>query len=205
MYGKMMVLGSIFALGLYFVTHHSNLKNKDGFTGRRCPNVLVQEGSKINLFNTNLAEIPGVNPIQFQNLNEYVDFMRWQRSQGIRCPVLYLQQAYDAQNNPVYKARPDPDNMNAGAPDFNVETEESQENTEVPNTELETKLYDATRDDPPYNTNSFPAYDPENQYIGIETPLDKLFNESDDKLSANAMDTSWGGREYSKSLFKRSK
>ena len=125
MYGKLFVLATIFALGLYFITHHSNLKQKDGFTSHRCPNVLIQEGSKINLFNTNIAEVPGVNPIQFENLNEYVDFMRWQRSQGIRCPVLYLQQAYDVQNNPVYKARPDPDNMNAGAPDFNVNSEEA--------------------------------------------------------------------------------
>ena len=107
MYGKLFVLATIFALGLYFITHHSNRKQKDGFTSHRCPNVLIQEGSKINLFNTNLAEVPGVNPIQFENLKEYVDFMRWQRSQGIRCPELYLQQAYDVQNNPVYKARPD--------------------------------------------------------------------------------------------------
>jgi hypothetical protein len=190
MYGKLFVLATIFALGLYFITHHSNLKQKDGFTSHRCPNVLIQEGSKINLFNTNLAEVPGVNPIQFENLNEYVDFMRWQRSQGIRCPVLYLQQAYDVQNNPVYKARPDPDNMNAGAPDFNVNSEEAN------------KLLDATRDDPPYNTNSFPAYDPDNQYIGIDTPLDKMFNASDGEVSVNAMDTTWGGEDYANNLFK---
>ena len=142
---------------------------------------------KINLFNTNLRKFR-VQSHPVCNLNEYVDFRRWQRSQGIRC-LCSLQQA-DVQNNPVYKARPDPDNMNAGAPDFNVNSEEAN------------KLLDATRDDPPYNTNSFPAYDPDNQYIGIDTPLDKMFNASDGEVSVNAMDTTWGGEDYANNLFK---
>lgn len=194
MYGRIMIIVSIFVLGLYYVTKEPNLIEKEGFIGQRCPNVLVQEGSRLNLFNTRIAEIPGVNPIQFDNLNEYVDFTRWQRSQGIRCPVLYLQQSYDAQNSPVYKARPDPENTHAGAPDFNVKTGESG---------VTTKLLDATRDDPPYNTNSFPAYDPDNQDIGIETPLDKMFNSSDGGVSVNAMDTTWGGRDYANSFFNK--
>jgi hypothetical protein len=195
MYGKVMIIASIFVLGLYFVT--TPPKQIDGFNGTRCPNVLIQEGSKLKLLNTRIAEIPGVNPIQFDNLNEYVDFTRWQRSQGIRCPVLYLQQSFDAQNTPVYKARPDPENTHAGAQDFNVVTGESVESGGGD----ATKLLDATRDDPPYNTNSFPSYDPDNQNIGIDTPLDKMFNSSEGGLSVNAMDTTWGGRDYANSVF----
>jgi len=191
MYGRIMIIASIFALGLYCFTKQPN--DKEGFGAMRCPDVLIQEGSKLSLFNSRIAKIPGVNPIQFDNLNEYVDFTRWQRSQGIRCPVLYLQQAYDVQNNPVYKARPDPENTHAGAPDFNIQTGETGEMT---------KLLDATRDDPPYNMNSFPAFDQDNQDIGIETPLDKMFNSSEDGKSVNAMDTNWGGVKYSRSLFK---
>lgn len=205
MYGKVMIIASIFVLGLYYVAKPQ--KQKDGFNGTRCPNVLIQEGSKLKLLNTRIAEIPGVNPIQFDNLNEYVDFTRWQRSQGIRCPVLYLQQAFDAQNTPVYKARPDPENMHAGAQDFNVVTGDLGDLGELSElvergtdtdtgTEDATKLLDATRDDLPYNTNSFPSYDPDNQNIGINTPLDKMFNDSEGGLSVNAMDTTWGGRDY---------
>ena len=54
----------------------------------------------------------------------------------------------------------------------------------------------------PFNENSFPAYDPDNQYIGLDTPLDKMFDDSKGKRSPNAMDTSWGGVEYSRSFFK---
>ena len=54
----------------------------------QCPNLLIQEGAKLHLYNTRRANVPGVNPITFQNLNEYVQFTKWQRSQGIRCPVM---------------------------------------------------------------------------------------------------------------------
>tara|TARA_Y100001935_G_scaffold50964_1_gene42507 strand:- start:55 stop:642 length:588 start_codon:yes stop_codon:yes gene_type:complete len=189
MYPKLIIIIGIFILGLYFVTHRYNQEGFDGISSHRCPNVLIQEGSKFSLFNSKIAKIPGVNPIQFDNLNEYVEFTDWQRSQGIRCPVLYLQQSYDIQNNPVYKARPDPENLQGGAQDFYA------------NTATHTKLVDASRDDPPYNTNSFPGYDQENQNIGLETPLDKMFNSSSETKSANAMDTNWGGEEYSENLF----
>ena len=62
-----------------------------------------------------------------------------------------------------------------------------------------TKLYDAGRDDAPYNWNSFPSFDPENQYIGMETPLDKMFHEGT-AVSPNPMDPNWGGQAYTQSL-----
>ncbi len=61
------------------------------------------------------------------------------------------------------------------------------------------KLLDASRDDPPYNKNSHPAYDQQNQYVGINTPLDKMFHEKG-QVSANPMDTNWGGQKYTQSL-----
>ena len=183
---RLLIIMCIFILGLrYYVVKPQN----EGFTSSGCPDVLVQEGSKFNLFNSRKANIPGVNPSHCDNLNEYVEFTEWQRNQGIRCPVLYLQQSYDIQNKPVYKARPSPENTYGGAPDRNL------------NEEGITKLLDATRDDPPYNTNSYPAYDQDNQEIGLVTPLDKMFNSNEDGLSVNAMDTNWGGFEYSRSMF----
>ena len=83
---------------------------KEGFkkmTGKpSCPNILVQKGNKIYLYNNRLAEVPGVNPIVFNNLEEYTEFIDWQRSQGIRCPVLYLQEVIDASGKRVCKVRP---------------------------------------------------------------------------------------------------
>ena len=83
--------------------NHDTTKNSNKL---RCPNLLVQEDKNIYLYNTRLAEVPGVNPIKFNNLEEYNSFLDWQVSQGIQCPVLVLQKSYNAQGNREYKIRP---------------------------------------------------------------------------------------------------
>jgi hypothetical protein len=182
---KHAVIIVVFLLGLYFIISRGL---KEGFEGgtipKRCPNVLIQKGAAFYLYNSKLANVPGVNPIRFNNLEEYTEFIDWQRSQGIRCPVLYLRESYDAQGNTVYKAHPSPTDLMGGY-------------SEDP--AGQTKLYDAGRDDSPYNWNSFPSFDPENQYIGMETPLDKMFNDGA-AVSPNPMDTNWGGQGYTQSL-----
>ena len=54
-------------------------QGKEGMVGSmkpRCPNVLIQKGSKIYLYNTKIAEVPGVNPIMFNNLEEIYSIHR---------------------------------------------------------------------------------------------------------------------------------
>jgi hypothetical protein len=68
------------------VNANSNVLNQP-----RCPNLLVQKGTTLYLHNTNLAAIPGVNPIRFDNLEEYIEFVEWLRGQGVKCPILFLQ------------------------------------------------------------------------------------------------------------------
>ena len=43
--------------------------------------------------------IPGVNPIKFSNLEEYAEYVKWGQKVGLKCPILYFEQTYDAQNN----------------------------------------------------------------------------------------------------------
>ena len=97
---------------------------KEGFRKlnpeRSCPDLLVQKGTKIYLYNTKLAEVPGVNPIMFHNLEEYTEFLDWQKSQGIRCPVLYLQEVYDASGKLVCKTRPCVTEPQGGLPPTNA-------------------------------------------------------------------------------------
>jgi hypothetical protein len=185
---KLAVIGLIFLAGLYFVTFPEGVEGFSNKVPYSCPNILIQKGADFYLYNSKLANVPGVNPLQFKSLEDYVEFTDWQRSQGIRCPVLYLQEVYDAQGNPVYKARPSPMNLSGGS----IEAPAGV----VPPV---TKLYDAGRDDPPYNKNSYPAYDPMDQYIGLNTPLDKMFHENTG-VSANPMDANWGGQTFTQEL-----
>jgi len=193
---KLTIIIIIFLLGLYFV---STYPSYESFTNRyRCPNMLFQRGSDFFLYNSKLAKVPGVNPLQFKNLEEYVEFTQWQRREGIKCPILYVQESYDTQGNTVYKARPSPTNMQGGLPDLVLNSNTSNDVMQMPTDE--SKLLDAGQDDKPYNDNSFPGFDGKNQYIGLETPLDKMYHESKGKTSPNPMDTNWGGAKYTQSL-----
>ena len=91
------------------------------------------------MFNNKLAKVPGVNPIKFNNLEEYTEFVKWQRNQGIRCPVLFLQHSYDAQGESTYTARPSPFDLAGGLP---------QEIPKGLSNPPENKLVDAGRNDP---------------------------------------------------------
>ena len=124
----------LFLAGLYFYIKHNyiiqessyegmenNNNNNDLKTnGKGCPDILVQEGSKFYLYNSKVVKVPGVNPVVFNNLEDYVEFIEWQRSQNINCPVLFLQQTLDAQGNSVYKIRPSPTNLQGGLPPNNI-------------------------------------------------------------------------------------
>lgn len=198
---KLFIILLVFILGLYFVTNYHNVESFDTLSNKssyRCPNVLIQKGSAFFLFNTKLAKIPGVNPLRFNSLDEYTEFTDWQRSQGIRCPILYVQESYDTQGNQVYKARPSPTDMQGGLPDLMPSDTDLMPTDKI--LPPFTKLIDATRNNPPFNSNTYPAYDEQNQYIGLETPLDKMFHENIGKVSPNPMDSNWGGSQYTQSL-----
>ena len=191
----------LFLAGLYFYAKYTGTTYSESFTNntneKRCPNILIQKGSKFYLHNSKVAKVPGVNPIEFENLEDYTEFLDWQHSQGIRCPVLFLQQTYDAQGNPVYKVRPSVSEQQGGLP------------PSYPGPPNPTLLVDATRNDPPYNTNSLPSYDQTDYYVGTTTPLDKMNNNQntvqDENMlyagpSPNPMDTNWGGADYTQGL-----
>ena len=207
----------VFLIGLYFYAKGADPKYSEGLTnntssGPRCPNLLIQKGSRFYLYNSKLAQVPGVNPIEFDNLEDYTEFLDWQRSQNIRCPVLYLQETYDAQGNRIYKTRPSVSEPQAGLPPstaapigiasqiqpINEPPLEQVGDEAYPNPTL---LVDATRNDPPYNYNSYPAHDQTDYYIGTTTPLDEM-NTAQEKasVSPNPMDPNWGGPEYTQKL-----
>jgi hypothetical protein len=187
---KLILAIVLFLLGLYFVLTYKSQDVMEGFTGKRCPDMLIQKGDKIFLYNSKVAEVPGVNPIQFDNLEEYSEFIEWQRSQNIKCPLLYLQQSYDVQGKSVYKIK-DPNNTQNNLPEQHMKGSS--------NNQMKSKLLDSHRDDKPYNQNSYPGYDQNNQYIGLDTPLDKMYSmdEVSRKYSPNAMLPNWGGVKWS--------
>jgi hypothetical protein len=210
----------IFLIGLYFYAKSSDPKYAEALTNNngakkqpRCPDLLIQKDSRFYLYNSKVAKVPGVNPVEFDNLEDYTEFLDWQRSQGIRCPVLYLQQTFDAQGNPVYKVRPSVSEPQGGLPPSinmppgiasssgNVIMESSLGTPNAPAYPNPTLLVDAGRNDPPYNKNSFPAFDQSSYYIGTTTPLDAMnIQQEKQSVSPDPMDPNWGGAKYTQSL-----
>ena len=216
---KLIIIIIVFLLGLYFIAKSTTTIESftDNAPVKNCPDVLLQKGAELFLYNSKRAEVPGVNPIKFSNLEEYVEFTQWQRSQGILCPILFLQHAIDAQNNDVYKLRPSPTCLLGGLPDklinqnimpapntsFKAEGSEFGNAIPVPlyNTQDDNNLPNAIMDNNiVYNQQDYPSFDSHDQGIGLETPLDKMFNANNNNVSPNPMDHNWGGSQYTQSL-----
>ena len=228
---KLLVVGIMVVLGLYFISKSNDIEtfanNGDNYTiAEKCPDVLIQKGSALFLYNSKRANVPGVNPIKFENLEEYVEFTEWQRSQGILCPILYLQHAYNAQGEAVYKARPSPTNLQGGLPDHVITSSNLMpspkmvpikglladdinihHNQNSPLAIGEQGLHGAATgaqlNESVYNnTNTtYVGFDAHNQLMDCETPLDKMFNQTKG-VSPNPMDDNWGGVEYTENLVK---
>jgi hypothetical protein len=186
-------------LGIYFIIYFDKINNKkfilEGFIvptdkkGFKCPNVLIQKGAEYFLYNSKLDEVPGVNPIKFDNLEDYVEFMSWQRSQGIRCPVLYLQHSYNAQSEPMYKIRPDPLDLQGGLPPAPPIT-----STSPTITTSNTTTYPTITTSNTTTSNNSNIIEPDD--------LGKITQEEAEHMtySPNAMNDNWGGVEYTEQL-----
>lgn len=159
----------------------------------RCPNILVQHGSEIFLYNSKVEKVPGVNPIRFKSLEDYAEFMEWLRGRGIRCPVLFLQYSYNAQGQAVYKIRPSPADLQGGL---------SANVPYSPAPAALVQMMDASRDNPPFNNQMYDGFDPLNFNMGDYTAHDAAFREKEltMKYSDNPMDANWGGRQYTESV-----
>jgi hypothetical protein len=191
-----MIVGVFFILGLYYYTnsykYYEEMTNNTTHSNVRCPNMLLEKDGAYFLYNSKLAIIPGVNPIRFNSLEEYSEFIEWQNSQNINCPVLFLQYSTDAQNNELIQVKPSIFENQGGLPSIQRDplNKESKEFIE------DNKILDATRDNnKKYNTNMLDGIDTKNQNIGLETPLDKMFYQRG-KVSVNPMDPHWGGKKY---------
>ena len=145
----------VFILGLFFIYYNRTKEGFqiDSFTNENCPNLLIKKDGAYFLYNKNKSEVPGVNPIRFEHLEDYTEFIGWLRNKGIKCPILYLQQTYDTQGKRTFQMFPNESNSSY--------SQEYNNNVK--------KLINAG-----HNKGSMPAFDPLNQYIGETTPLDLM-------------------------------
>ena len=182
MNSKLIIIIIVFLFGLYFCMNYKSSDLVEHFQGMTdCPNLLIKKGTELHLVNTKKAMIPGVNPVRFSNLEEYAEYVKWGQKVGLKCPILYFEQTYDAQNNRGFRMLNDPLDMGPGI-----------SSNPYMRSAKKRMLTDSGRDDPPYNQNNFAGFDPEDQYIGVKTPLDNVQLETN-QGSLNPMDADWCG------------
>jgi hypothetical protein len=93
---KIVILFQIFLIlafiaGIYVIIEFYARKEKEGITtNAECSNLLIRKGGKILLYNTEKPLEESKNPITFAHLDEYLQYLETQRSNGIQCPILFL-------------------------------------------------------------------------------------------------------------------
>jgi len=225
---KLFVIFCVFLLGAYVTRNHGHISDKhiEGFENddddgsssssmlgvvgeSRCPNMLIQKGTTLFLYNTKVAAVPGVNPIRFENLEEYVEFMDWLRGNGIKCPVLFLQHSVSTQGESVYSIRPSPTEPQGGlCPSIATPAQlngiggagGAGANTRTPSSGLDastmfspeqiseiTRIIDQSGDNDPYNASNYPG----GTMNAVITPADK---ESLLKIQSSYASGSGGGK-----------
>uniref|UniRef100_A0A6C0DQL3 Uncharacterized protein n=1 Tax=viral metagenome TaxID=1070528 RepID=A0A6C0DQL3_9ZZZZ len=112
----------VFLAGIYVIIRTDTLFNErianrqasiemfttDDVEDTSCPNLLLQRGSSILLYNTNMPLVDGMNPIKFDDLDGYIGYLEKQRAAGKICPVLFLRQESNTQGNDIYRLLPNP-------------------------------------------------------------------------------------------------
>jgi len=142
----------LFLWGILFLVQRSQKPEIEPFVSANCATTLVKDGEYLFLYDPKKASVPGVNPIQLKGLEEYKQFIEWQRAISLKCPILHLEKVYNAQGEEMYEVRHNfLDPVEGGVPH------------EAP--EMSCKG-DALTQNPPYNANQFPSFDKENQTQG---------------------------------------
>ena len=206
---KISIILSIFILGLLSILSykHKDLVQEPFDITNKCPNLLLKQGKEIHLVNTKKALIPGVNPIKFESLEDYAQFVKYQQHLNIKCPILYYQETYDTQNNKGFRLHNDPLDVEGGLPshiakEYNINNSailaKSKDfiNAKDLNRKRTYKI-DKTNHikqvspmDFTINHNKFThGMDPQDQTIGMKTHLDNI------QMDTNPMSSSWKGHD----------
>jgi hypothetical protein len=146
----------LFVFGIYFIS----TRPSEPFVTGQCPTTLIKDGNNYLVYNPNYAGVPGVNPMKMSSLEDYKEYVEWQRANKLKCPILHLEKVFDAQGAPMYEIRPSFDQtLNIGGMNHNLPVVQTTPNMQY--------MKDNAIDRPPFNCNQYPSYDKDNQNIGL--------------------------------------
>lgn len=157
----------MFVYGIYFVA-----KPRESFISSECPSTMIKDGNKILLYNPKYPKVPGVNPIQLDSLEDYDEYVEWQRANKLTCPILHLEKVFDAQGEEQYQVKNSFETNGTGGLNHAIP---SVRHTPCHTSMDMGQIIDASLDDPPYNSNQYPGYDESDQDVGRKNVIDHTF------------------------------
>jgi len=171
----------------------------------KCPNVLIRNGNMLLLYNS--MDAHDEIPVQFNNLDEYIQYYQKQKAAGVDCPVLYLQQENNSQGADVYRIRPGPFDQQGGTMPVSVSVPRDVILGKAPiSFPPAAPLINSNMTHPPFNANNYPGFDPYGLQQGTFSQLDQIHVSTQQQpLSDNPMDPNWGGVEYSQAAVESGK
>jgi len=92
----------LYLWGIYFILQPTS---SESFVSGNCPTTLIKDGNRIYLYDPSMAKVPGVNPILLKSLEEYKEYIEWQRKSQLQCPILHLEKVCTAQGSEMYEIR----------------------------------------------------------------------------------------------------
>tara|TARA_Y100000389_G_scaffold90248_1_gene86810 strand:+ start:560 stop:1246 length:687 start_codon:yes stop_codon:yes gene_type:complete len=191
----------IFIIGFVYVSSNT-IQNENFENNYKCYSLLFLKNNDIFLYNYNY-DLSYNNPKKFDSMNDYLFYIRKiNKVNNMKCPILELLDINDISNNPNVI---DVNNyIHANYDIYYKNQDKTNENSK--NKHIESNIFDYKQTNDGYkknvyNKNMYPSFDKYNQSIGEKTSLDKIFV-SDSNISANPMDTNWGGHKYTNKLIK---
>ena len=173
---KIFLIILAFLFGFYICLNYSHKTVREYFQNDQafCPNILIQKGNVLWLYNKDKETIPGINPIIFEKLSDYTKYVEWQQQQNINCPVLYFQEIETTEGEKKLRHFPNYLNKNAGLKSFDGLYYSKEQNDYIPTIR---------------KTSNF-------------KPTLKLYNENAE-YTENAMNTNWlGASKTRKNIYK---
>ena len=97
----MIVIYLLYLGGILFLMYQS----VEPFVSGKCPTTFIKDGQHYFLYDPSMAKVPGVNPIRLKNIDEYKEYIEWQRKNKLHCPILHLERVYTANGTEMYEIR----------------------------------------------------------------------------------------------------
>ena len=133
-----------------------------------CHDLIEKRNNKIYVYNSKSEVIPGINPIEFETLEDYKKHMQWKKDNGYDCPVLFFNRKYTTQNELGYQLAQDPSSQDIYTLPPEDETKNIKNNGDV---DYDRNLFNSEL----VNNSGIPGFDPTDQDIGKKNPIDMKF------------------------------